>query len=99
MKETVEKKAFNLKTHIRSADGKVEKINLYRLVCKQDSQGNSIKLFERPVDSGMFYYENGDLAKAESKDALEKLAKAEAKKEEPKAEVKKEEKPVESKKL
>ena len=47
--------SFDLRTHIRDKNGHIINVNPYRLTIV-----NGQRLFERPVDSGLKYYENGE---------------------------------------
>ena len=65
---------FDLRTHLVNAKGKLVTHQPYRLVIEE-----GVRLFERPVKSGYFYYENGALAR-EPKAKEVKMDAAEAKK-------------------
>lgn len=68
------KKKFDLRTHVRDSKGRVVKKQPYRLKIEAGR-----RLFERPVGSGMWYYENGEMTpdtKKKSKQAAEAEVKA-----------------------
>lgn len=62
---------FDLTTHIRGRKGNITSTNPYRLICRE-----GIKYFERPVGSGTWYYENGEIVPANDKPPVNKEAKA-----------------------
>jgi hypothetical protein len=47
---------FDIKVHHRGKDGRVVRENHYALHIV-----NGVKIFERPIGSGMKYYENGEM--------------------------------------
>lgn len=71
-------KAFDLITHVRCPQsGRVIEERHYRHLCTIGENGEAIKVFERPVESGIWYFENGVLDAVRSKAGLEKQAIAE----------------------
>lgn len=60
--------AFDLRTHIYNKEGKVVSTNFYRRVVDK----NGVQ-YERPVNSGIWYNEDGTISRDESKAVREAL--------------------------
>lgn len=72
----VEQPRFDTRTHVRDPkSGRVTRLQLYSLKVMQGPGGEGIRLFERPVKSGIFHFANGLLAEEYSRDGLMRLQK------------------------